>query len=91
MLRAKRRRSDLPLALLSLLVSSLLAPALVVAQGWGDDDWQPSENPLGGRTTAGPPTTPWSIRAGAGFTVDPDHFLLNQIGIVQAVNTKGLR
>ena len=78
MLRATRRRSDLLPALLFLLASSLLAPALVVAQDWGDDDdWQPNENQLGGRTTAGPPTTPWSLRAGAGFTVDPDHFLLN--------------
>jgi hypothetical protein len=78
MLRATRSRSDFLPALAFLLASSLLAPGTVVAQDWGDDDdWQPNEPALGGRTTAGPPTTPWSLRAGMGFTVDPDNFLLN--------------
>lgn len=78
MLRMTRSTSDLLLALALLLFSSILAPAFAPAQDWGaEDDWQPNENQLGGQTTAGPPTTPWSLRAGVGFTVDPDNFLLN--------------
>lgn len=59
-----------------LLIGLLSAPAH--AQDWGseDDDWSSGDS-LGGTTTAGPPTTPWSFRAGMGFTNDPDTFLLN--------------
>ena len=70
-------RESLRVSLLFLALAGLAAsPGF--AQDWGgDDDWQPNENQLGGRTTAGPPTTPWSLRAGVGFTSDPDNFLLN--------------
>ncbi|MEM9174422.1 MAG: hypothetical protein AAGC67_04250 [Myxococcota bacterium] len=72
MLRMTRSRSILILAL------ACLSAGPGAAQDWGsDDDWQPNENQLGGRTTAGPPTTPWSLRAGVGFTADPDNFLMN--------------
>ena len=65
--------------ILLLALACLLGPGMAAAQDWGSDeeDWQPNENQLGGRTTAGPPTTPWSLRAGTGFTVDPDNLLLN--------------
>ena len=63
---------------LLLVALTCLCPGLAFGQDWGsDDDVQPTGTQLGGRTTAGPPTTPWSFRAGAGFTVDPDNFLLN--------------
>jgi hypothetical protein len=64
----------------SLLV--LLTPTLASAQGWGEDDWEPAPDQTS-NTNSGAgqrnesPTSPWSLRAGMGFTADPDDFLLN--------------
>ena len=47
------------------------------AQAWGgpEDDW--SAGSPSGATTGPGPNTPWSFRAGLGFTADPNDFLLN--------------
>ena len=68
-----------------LLVASilvLLTPQLASAQGWGENDWesttdQTSNTNSGAGERNAPPTSPWSLRAGMGFTADPDDFLLN--------------
>ncbi len=72
-------RAPSGLRVMALISITLLVPSLASAQDWGsDDDWgSGSGDRLGGRTTAGPPTTPWAFRAGLGFTSGPDDFLLN--------------
>lgn len=55
----------------------LLSSGGATAQDWGNETESDPRAGLGGRTTAGPPTTPWAFRAGMGFTSDPDDFLLN--------------
>lgn len=72
-------RATSVLRLLALVSITLLVPSLASAQDCGSDDDLGScyGDRLGGRTSAGPPTTPWAFRAGMGFTNDPDDFLLN--------------
>ena len=72
-------RAPSGLRLLALVSITLLVPSLASAQDWGSDEDRGSGygDRLGGRTTAGPPTTPWAFRAGMGFTNDPNDFLLN--------------
>ena len=84
MMRAPHVRSTrflLSISLLAALATALTAPTAALAQDWGDDDdWSSSD----ARTTStssvndgtNSPTTPWSLRAGMGFTSDPNNFLL---------------
>jgi len=68
--------------LLVAFFSVLSPPTLASAQGWGEGDWESvpgqTRNTNGGAGERnGSPTSPWSLRAGMGFTADPDDFLLN--------------
>lgn len=53
-----------------------------LAQDWGesDDDWNtaPATEPSGGTSAWNEPAgSHWAFRAGLGFTIDPDNFLMN--------------
>lgn len=61
------------------LLVALALPQHALGQDWGDDsdDWGTPES--GGQSSGGwveSADAPWSFRAGLGFTVDPDDFLL---------------
>jgi len=64
----------------ALLAILWIEPAL--AQDWGesDDDWSsaPDAAPSGGANAWNDSaSSPWSLRMGAGFTIDPNNFLMN--------------
>lgn len=76
------------LAALTSLVAVVLCNApLANAQDWGDDedeDWSASEPTPAQSQRSSPPSSSsrnaaagWSLRAGLGFTADPETFLLN--------------
>jgi hypothetical protein len=60
-------------------VASLLAVGPAESQGWEDDGWGTSGSASSGSSAYddSPPATRWSLRAGIGFTTDPDNFLMN--------------
>lgn len=74
-------------AALCLALGMALAASPAIAQDWGssEDDWSaasgasaPSSSSRSAQSQWGDPAdTPWSLRAGLGFTQDPDDFLLN--------------
>ena len=60
-------------------LSSFVLPSSGLAQDWGgesDDDWSGPANSMSGQGGNELPLG-WSLRAGIGFTADPDTFLLN--------------
>jgi hypothetical protein len=67
--QAKRAEAGFVQCLACLFVALLCSAGSATAQGWGDE----SEDYSSGKAA----TTPWSFRAGMGFSHDPDDFLLN--------------
>jgi len=69
--------------LLAIALVSIGWADAVAAQDWGesDDGWSSestaSSGTGGSSARYDPPTTAWSLRAGIGFTIDPDTFLMN--------------
>ncbi len=84
---AKTRAGRLLAVLTSLGAAVLFTAPLANAQDWGDDgdeDWSNSEpTPARPRNSSSPSSSRrsaaagWSVRAGLGFTADPETFLLN--------------
>ena len=68
-------------ALAALILASTICASTAVAQDWSDpeDDWStPDPAGSGGIAASGyAPSSGWSLKAGIGFTVDPDQFLMN--------------
>ncbi len=57
-------------------LAALVSSGVAAAQDWGDDDdW--SDSGSGATYVDASPATEWYLRAGLGFTLDPDEFLLN--------------
>ncbi len=64
---------------LALYLGLGVVPVPAGAQDWSDDDWGATGSTSDRTSTyddAGP-STRWSLRAGLGFTIDPNDFLLN--------------
>jgi len=60
-------------------MSSFVLPGSALAQDWGeqsDDGWSEPADSMSAQGGSGLPLG-WSLRAGIGFTADPDAFLLN--------------
>lgn len=79
--RPALRRLALALALVTFVC--LHVPTTAGAQDWSepDDDWgvarEPTPSPSGSSGWNEPAGSAWAFRVGAGFTVDPNTFLLN--------------